>query len=80
MGSEEAPGVGLGTELRVRDEKRIGQALRFEGMLAHGSFWMRNGRKSLTAGHRNLIPMIRRGDILRPPLQKEDETRLKEEV
>ena len=46
MESEEAPGVGLGTELRVRDEKRIGQALRFEGMLAHGTFWMRNGRKS----------------------------------
>ncbi len=45
MESEEVPGVGLGTELRVRDEKRIGQALRFEGMLAHGSFWMRNGRK-----------------------------------
>ena len=46
MESQEAPGVGLGTELRVLDEKRIGQALRFEGMLAHGSFWMRNGRMS----------------------------------
>ena len=44
MQSEEAPGVGLGTELRVRDPRRMGQALRFEGMLAHGSFWMRNGK------------------------------------
>ena len=46
MQSQEAPGIGLGTELRVRDPKRIGQALMFEEMLAHGSFWMRNGRKS----------------------------------
>ncbi len=46
MQSQEAPGVGLGIDLRVRDEKRIGQALMLEEMLTHGSFWMRNGRKS----------------------------------
>ncbi len=44
MPSEDAPGVGLGLELRVRDEKRIGQALTLDGMVVHGSFWMRNGR------------------------------------
>jgi len=44
MESQDAPGVGLGTELRVRDEKRIGQALTLDGMVVHGSFWMRNGR------------------------------------
>lgn len=44
MPSQDAPGVGLGTEQRVRDEKRIGQALTLDGMVVHGSFWMRNGR------------------------------------
>jgi len=44
MQSQDSPGVGLGTELRVRDEKRIGQALTLDGMVVHGSFWMRNGR------------------------------------
>ena len=46
MQSQEDPGVGLGTEQRVRDQNRIGQALTLDGMVVHGSFWMRNGRKS----------------------------------
>ena len=45
MQPQESPSVGLGFELRVRDQKRIGQALTLDGMLAHGSFWMRNGRR-----------------------------------
>lgn len=44
MQSQDSPGVGLGTEFRVRDEKRFGQALMLDGMVVHGSFWMRNGR------------------------------------
>ncbi len=42
MGVQEAPGIGLGTDLRVRDKKRIGQALMHEENLVHGSFWMRH--------------------------------------
>ena len=41
MATQEAPGIGLGTDVRVRDKKRIGQALMHEENLVHGSFWMR---------------------------------------
>ncbi len=41
MDSEEAPGIGLGTDLRVRGKKRLGQVLMYEEMLVHGCFWMR---------------------------------------
>ena len=41
MAAQEVPGIGLGTDIRVRDKKRIGQALMCEDTLVHGSFWMR---------------------------------------
>ncbi|MXY50422.1 MAG: hypothetical protein F4Y38_14145 [Gemmatimonadetes bacterium] len=44
MDSQEAPGVGLGTDLRLRDKKRIGRALKYEESLVHGSFWMRQAK------------------------------------
>lgn len=44
MATQEAPGVGLGTDLRLRDKKRIGQALTYEESLVHGSFWMRQAK------------------------------------
>lgn len=42
LASKEAPGIGLGTDLTVRDKKRLGQALMYEEMLVHGCFWMRH--------------------------------------
>ncbi len=42
MASQEAPGIGIGTNIRVRDKKRIGQALMCEETLVHGCFWMRH--------------------------------------
>lgn len=44
MASEAGPGIGLGTDIRVRDKKRIGQALTYEDSLVHGSFWMRQAK------------------------------------
>lgn len=44
MAAEAGPGIGLGTDIRVRDKKRIGQALTYEESLVHGSFWMRQAK------------------------------------
>ena len=44
MAAEAGPGIGLGTDIRIRDKKRIGQALTYEESLVHGSFWMRQAK------------------------------------
>ena len=44
MDAHEDPGVGLGTDIRLRDKRRIGQALTYEESLVHGCFWMRQAK------------------------------------
>ncbi len=44
MDAQEDPGVGLGTDIRLRDKRRIGQALTYEESLVHGCFWMRQAK------------------------------------
>lgn len=44
MDAQEDPAVGLGTDIRLRDKKRIGQALTYEESLVHGCFWMRQAK------------------------------------
>ena len=40
--SEDAPGVGLGTDQRVEDRRIVGQALTLDGVIVHGSAFARS--------------------------------------
>ena len=46
--SENAPGVGLGTEHRVEDRRIVGQALTLDGAIVHGSAFARTDRRKRT--------------------------------
>ena len=67
--THDSPGVGLGAERRVLDEKFVGQALTLGGSIVHASFFVRaTGAEPQRAGMGR--PQPRRSAILDPGLSR----------